>query len=138
MGELTRKVQLSEGAKPGIPIMEISRIDRDTAEMIILVSTWSFATIFTKRNINKYIHATSLDPPFRNIRQSYIFTLLALKLSTKKSIWFGRKPLTYILIKVSTSTPLVVERRVVDVGWVPNSKNKKIDVFFQMKSIFIW
>jgi hypothetical protein len=86
MGELTRKVQLSEGAKPGIPIMEISRIDRDTAEMIILVSTWSFATIFTKRNINKYIHATSLDPPFRNIRQSYIFTLLALKLSTKKSI----------------------------------------------------
>ena len=37
MGSLTRKVELSEGAKPGIPSLEIYKIDTESAQMTILV-----------------------------------------------------------------------------------------------------
>ena len=38
MGSLARKVELSEGAKPGIPSLEIYKIDTESAQMTILVS----------------------------------------------------------------------------------------------------
>ena len=38
MGSLARKVKLSEGAKPGIPNLEIYKIDTESAQMTILVS----------------------------------------------------------------------------------------------------
>jgi len=36
MGSLARKVKLSEGAKPGIPNLEIYKIDTESAQMTIL------------------------------------------------------------------------------------------------------
>ena len=38
MGTLTRRVTLSEGAKPGIPTLEYYRINTETVQMTILVS----------------------------------------------------------------------------------------------------
>ena len=37
MGTLTRQVKLSEGAKPGIPNLEIYKIDTESVQMTILV-----------------------------------------------------------------------------------------------------
>ena len=40
MGTLTRQVKLSEGAKPGIPNLEIYKIDTESVQMTILVNVF--------------------------------------------------------------------------------------------------
>ena len=37
MGKLTRKVTLSEGAKAGIPMMQIAKVNRESTTFTILV-----------------------------------------------------------------------------------------------------
>ena len=93
MGSLARKVKLSEGAKPGIPNLEIYKIDTESAQMTILVSIEELLSWKALKQFALYI--------CRSIRRSYICVLSGLKLSTKKNIWIGIWRITNTSSKVS-------------------------------------
>ena len=93
MGSLARKVKLSEGAKPGIPNLEIYKIDTESAQMTILVSIEELLSRKALKQFALYI--------CRSIRRSYICVLSGLKLSTKKNIWIGIWRITNTSLKVS-------------------------------------
>ena len=93
MGSLARKVKLSEGAKPGIPNLEIYKIDTESAQMTILVSIEELLSRKALKQFALYI--------CRSIRRSYICVLSGLKLSTKKNIWIGIWRITNTSSKVS-------------------------------------
>ena len=70
MGSLTRHVRLSEGAKPGIPSLEIYKINTETVEMTLMVSS-------QKRNIS-HVESRNLTyrypySTFRNTQLNYIY-----------------------------------------------------------------
>lgn len=69
MGRISRLVKLSEGAKAGIPLMEINKINTESAIMTILVrKIW----YFFRQNEFEFVSKNFIGYS-RNIRQSFIY-----------------------------------------------------------------